>query len=222
MQSKVKQGKIPAFKERFQNIVEKYGGQTEFANKSGISRQTVGFWYNGDRVPNAEMLIEISKFCGVSCDYLLGMTDCACNDTSLRAACDYTGLSENAINALRGKRDRGNINCDIMNFLIENEETFELFERTQEYLKFNPVDKYCVFDDKGNISDCQKSASATIKEMAIKRTEGGEVDYLFVRAVQTEKLLNRLILSDIESGLSRARGEYQKEHLPFSGEKKEG
>lgn len=68
-------GKIPAFKERFQPIVDGFGGITRFAEKFGGSRQSVGFWYNGDRAPDAENLIMLSQFLNVSIDYLLGISD---------------------------------------------------------------------------------------------------------------------------------------------------
>lgn len=119
----VKQGKIPKFKERFQKIVDSFGGQTEFACVSGISRQTIGFWYNGDRVPNAEMLIEISRCCHVSVDYLLGLTECASNNTDLRAVCDCTGLSEKAVRQLRRLNgDARRLIAKIINDVSEYEE----------------------------------------------------------------------------------------------------
>lgn len=75
---------------------------TEFAKKLGLSRQTVGFYLNGDRIPDSETLVQICKTCHVSSDWLLGLS----NDSSVRpTAVDELGLSEEAIESIR-KLDR--------------------------------------------------------------------------------------------------------------------
>ena len=46
--------------------------QTEFAKKFNVSAGTIGNWETGAREPDYETLLRISKFFGVSTDYLLG------------------------------------------------------------------------------------------------------------------------------------------------------
>lgn len=86
-------GKIPIFRER---LVHLQGDMTitAFADKLGLSRQTVGFYINGDRIPDALTLMEIAKKCGVSTDYLLGMSDLKSPSASIRECVDRTGLTE--------------------------------------------------------------------------------------------------------------------------------
>lgn len=69
-----KNERLPIFTERFRELQGEQSN-TEFAEFLGISRQTVGFYCNGDRVPDAVTLIKIAEKCGVSADWLLGMSN---------------------------------------------------------------------------------------------------------------------------------------------------
>lgn len=73
---------------------------TEFAEFLGISRQTVGFYCNGERIPDALGLKSIAEKCNVSADWLLGMSNTKSMETDLKAVCHCTGLSENAVEIL--------------------------------------------------------------------------------------------------------------------------
>lgn len=68
-------GRIPIFKERLNRLSERFSTKAAFADFLGLSVQSVGFWLNGDRAPDAENLIAICKKLNVSADYLLGLTD---------------------------------------------------------------------------------------------------------------------------------------------------
>ena len=45
--------------------------QTQLANHLGISKQSVSNWENDNILPSIEMLVRISEYFGVSCDFLL-------------------------------------------------------------------------------------------------------------------------------------------------------
>ena len=45
--------------------------KTELAQKMGIKKQTLNGYLNGDRIPKAEILLQLSEIFGVSVDYLL-------------------------------------------------------------------------------------------------------------------------------------------------------
>lgn len=66
--------RLPVFTERFRELQEDRSN-TEFAEFLGISRQTVGFYCNGDRIPDALGLKEVAEKCEVSTDWLLGLSD---------------------------------------------------------------------------------------------------------------------------------------------------
>lgn len=88
--------RFPAFQAAF---VELMGDMTiqEFADKLGMSRATVGFYSAGQRIPDALGIKTIAEKCGVSADWLLGLSSNKTTDADLKGVCTYTGLSENAI-----------------------------------------------------------------------------------------------------------------------------
>ncbi len=100
----MEQQRFPVFAQRFSQLRGERT-QGEFADFLGISRPTVGFYENGSRIPDAVVLRQIGEKCGVSTDWLLGMTDTASNDPSIQAVCACTGLSEHAAAILKGLND---------------------------------------------------------------------------------------------------------------------
>ena len=97
-----RRGQVPGMSIRLNELMRQYKSQTEFADALGISRQTVGFWLNGDRVPDAANLLIISEKTGKSVEWLLGKAppEKQTADQQLRAASEYTGLSEKAVQIL--------------------------------------------------------------------------------------------------------------------------
>lgn len=91
--------RLPVFAERFATLRGEMT-QGEFAEFLGISRPTIGFYENGARIPDALVLRQIAEKCGVSADWLLGISNTRTADSSIRAACEYTGLSEAALKNL--------------------------------------------------------------------------------------------------------------------------
>lgn len=94
-----KNDRLPIFTERFREL-QGERSNTEFADFLDISRQTVGFYCNGDRVPDALTLVKISRKCGVSADWLLGISDAKSLDINVQDICKKTGLSENIVKYL--------------------------------------------------------------------------------------------------------------------------
>lgn len=105
--NRAKEGGPARFPEFQAAFVELMGDMTikEFADKLGMSRATVGFYSAGQRIPDALGIKVIAEKCGVSADWLLGLsTEKELNGT-IRQVCDYTGLSKEAINALTDLKD---------------------------------------------------------------------------------------------------------------------
>ncbi len=90
-----KENRLPIFTQRFREL-QGERSNTDFADFLGLSRQTVGFYCNSDRLPDVITLIQIAEKCNVSTDYLLGVTDIETRDVSVREICEKTGLSEKA------------------------------------------------------------------------------------------------------------------------------
>ncbi len=92
----MEQRRFPVFAERFAQL---RGDRTqgEFASILGLSRPTVGFYENGNRLPDAYTLRHIAVTCDVSADWLLGISDERTINGDIAQASRYTGLSANSI-----------------------------------------------------------------------------------------------------------------------------
>ena len=103
--------KDAAFPVRFRTLCYEAGNsQLALSKALGVSRPTISGWLDGKAVPDILSLKKIANFFNVSADYLLGLSDAASPDVSLRAAATYTGLSEAAVQALHNGLD--NVKCD--------------------------------------------------------------------------------------------------------------
>ena len=90
--------KLPVFAQRFHKLREDKGmSQDAFSKFLEISRPTVGFYENGERLPDAAVLKQICKKCKVSADYLLGISDAATTNMTIKGICAWTGLGEDAV-----------------------------------------------------------------------------------------------------------------------------
>lgn len=99
-----KNARLPIMKARLKELQGNMSA-TDFAKKIGLSRQTVGFYLNGDRIPDSETLIQICQTCHVSADWLLGLSPEKTLDSSAQSASRYTGLSGGAVEFLHNCPD---------------------------------------------------------------------------------------------------------------------
>lgn len=94
------------FQQRFR---EQYGKlnitQQAFADALGVSRPTVMGWLDGKNIPDIISLKRMTELFNVSADYLLGISDTERPDVNLRAAVEYTGLSEKAVERIHNGFD---------------------------------------------------------------------------------------------------------------------
>ena len=74
--------------------------QIELASALGVSRPTIAGWTLGKNLPDIDALAKLARYFHVSADYLLGLSDKVSLDVNLRAAAEYTGLSEEAVERL--------------------------------------------------------------------------------------------------------------------------
>ena len=89
------------FPTRLRQLIKETGVmQYDLAEKLGITRQVISQYCNGLTLPNADKIVKMAKLFDVSTDYLLGVSTCRKIYTEVKPVCDYTGLSEEAINLL--------------------------------------------------------------------------------------------------------------------------
>lgn len=102
-------GRLPELRARLRELQGNMS-VTDFADKLGLSRQTVGFYLNGNRIPDSETLIQICNACHVSADWLLGIEN------------EPLGLSPKAIYNIKSaqKDENGSLFIDGINMLLED------------------------------------------------------------------------------------------------------
>lgn len=91
--------------------------QQELAEKLTVKRQTVSLYLTGQSVPDAIQIRSIAQFFNVSTDWLLGLTDIRTVNSSERAVCDYTGLTEETVTVLHAYLDAGSISNFLKRYL---------------------------------------------------------------------------------------------------------
>ena len=79
--------------------------QKKLADAIEMRPQTVSLYTTGQSAPDVNTLRKMAEFFHVSSDYLIGLTDVQKPDTTIQAICEYTGLSERAVSALRSLRN---------------------------------------------------------------------------------------------------------------------
>lgn len=91
------------FPTRLRDLMEENGTkQEELARVLGVkARQSITGYTDGSTIPTADKIVALAKFFHVSTDYLVGLRDEKTPDVTLQGVCDYTGLSEDAAEAIR-------------------------------------------------------------------------------------------------------------------------
>lgn len=74
--------------------------QDELAKNLNTTRLTVAKWETGRQDLKTKNIFLISRFFGVSSDYLLGLSDVKSTDVDKKAVCEYTHLTDTAIDTL--------------------------------------------------------------------------------------------------------------------------
>ena len=97
--------------------------QKELAEHLNVKPNVISYFCNGERTPNTEQLIQISKYLNVSADFLLGLQKNPTLNEDYKNAENLTGLSETAINYLNiwGKNPFAKESVKIISELIEND-----------------------------------------------------------------------------------------------------
>lgn len=90
------------FPRRFRELLDSREDITQeaIAELVGVTRQTVGNWYSGKSAPDAVSLAKIADEFNVSIDWLLRENAPKKMDAELSSVCEYTGLSESAVQTL--------------------------------------------------------------------------------------------------------------------------
>lgn len=132
--------------------------QDDLAALLNKHRQVISYYENGTRTPNLSELITIAQEYKTTTDYLLGLSEVATIDTEIKAICDYTGLSDEAVNTLHHfNKDLFNFINDMIDFADANKYIIGQFAGSKRLLLhlFNAgedTEKYYTSVDNYNIS----------------------------------------------------------------------
>ena len=88
------------FAERFRELVDGSDDIRRIAAFLGISTQAVNQFKLGQAFPKVENLLKLAEYFDCSLDYLIGMSDVKKPLATVKGACEYTGLSEEAVSVL--------------------------------------------------------------------------------------------------------------------------
>lgn len=79
---------------------EQNASLAQIAKKADISPATLQLYTIGKRTPDAKCLRKLCSALGVSADWILGISETKTLDTNKAAVCNFTGLSEEALNII--------------------------------------------------------------------------------------------------------------------------
>lgn len=74
--------------------------QKQAAEGIGMVQATLSKYESGEQTPGASILPDIANYYGVSCDYLLGLTECSSVKPDIQITAKTTGLTEKALSKL--------------------------------------------------------------------------------------------------------------------------
>lgn len=109
------------FKEKLKSLKN---GRTDkaFAEELGVSRQTVGFWLKGERLPSSLELAKICRITGKSADWFLDISDPNAYSSKhpVKLTSAYTGLSNASVDMLHKLNEAGATDeIATLNYLLE-------------------------------------------------------------------------------------------------------
>lgn len=108
------------FSKRLKELRQEYGLTIEeFANKVGISKSSVGYYENQNRVPDIIVAGRMADVLNVSADYLIGRSNARTQKPKLKSVCDKIGLSDKSVRMLARLKKEKSIRLRIINLLLE-------------------------------------------------------------------------------------------------------
>ena len=92
---------VEVFGKRLKELRKANGYTIErFADMVGISKSTLGYYENDNRMPDIEILARIADTLNVNADYLIGRTNTTALKGKMKTVCEFTGLSDCAVEYL--------------------------------------------------------------------------------------------------------------------------
>lgn len=190
---------------------EKGLSQEELASSLEIDRGTIAKYETQKRIPSYEHLTSFAHFFDVSTDYLLGLTDNKTTNTELQSVCEYTGLSDTAIQALTLIKG-SDLSSDISLLLSQMGQCIQKGAYYGVEINDSVLHKisqfFQIFDSEESqnlyISKSGKiiNASSTDKEYTDNLSPE---DCCKIKSVTATQIILKIMLSDIDESLCKLR-----------------
>ena len=141
--------------DRYAELREERGikSQAELGKLLNINVKTISFYENGQREMPTKTVIKYAEYFSVSAGWLLGIEDNPTTDIELRGVCEYTGLSEKAVNAIKCKSRAmslpPNPTPSLARWSMQRQKAFDIFtDAVQNPLFFGAFEwMACALDD---------------------------------------------------------------------------
>lgn len=91
----------------------------EFANEVGISRSSIGYYENQNRLPDLAVAARMAEVLNVTADYLVGRSNARTQAPKLKNICDYVGLSDKSVEMLANLKKENPARLSVINLLLE-------------------------------------------------------------------------------------------------------
>lgn len=162
--------------------------------KTGVSISTTQLmkYENPDEsnVMSVENMMAIADYYGVSYDYLLGYSNSKKREN--HDISEEIGLSDEAVDKLKYYNKENDLYIDMLNFLLENKNTFELVHLVYEYVTSEPF-------------RFKTSSGDIVENIKISTVTKDYTRYSFLN----DKTFQQLLLMQINQLLTEAKKEYQ-------------
>ena len=179
--------------------------QANLAKDSGLSAQTISYYFNGDRLPNTDVVKKLAETLEVSADYLLGIATYPSADINIKKMSERLGLSDKSLYALQGlvdiihgaydesiSKNEAKAYLDIFNTLIEDNNYLDLFADIKRYnYIFCMIEMFEIVKDANNHSRNMDSTSSSDELYDGVQFNGGDIAVTVKPAEAKYAILNK-------------------------------
>lgn len=210
---------------RFISLIGENSTQEEIAKKIGTSRQNVGNWLSGKSKPDIFALKNIAQAYGVSTDYLLGISDVKTSDAEKKAVCEYTHLTDTAVDALEYifeydpqalttliylLEQHFEVHADKYHFNLYEDQT-SILAALSAYLRIEPKIGVTTPNDELYISETGKLLTTQVKAGEKRSFEDG----WRVQSVSNREIIDTILFDSLEKAIKMGKQEYNCKITPY-------
>ena len=168
--------------------------------------------FNSTKGMSIEKLFGLAKFYNVSTDYLLGLTDIKSADTTVQGICEYTGLTDGAVDGILACRNLSLNGLNTINFLLNECSEFlnaSMFSDEDWSISFPTIlyiSNYLSSKTKDN-NDYYISSNGNLISSSNSNIED-VYDLFNIKNVDMSKIVEKILIEDIEQSLKKSKEQY--------------